>query len=179
MEPTATRLWKRLTREERLAAANAFWREPPQEAVPVALSAIVRARKMRPQSVRSLGRDELARALAMLIEPGEAVAASLIVALHLGERKTLLAAFLDAVGIPHEGGILKEEGAQPPVAEAVARRGVTALAANFQRHEVETYLNALWLQDPERWAALARAEEWMSPQTGDKPPQTGGTPAQR
>lgn len=155
-EPTSTRLWKRLTREERLTAAAAFWKEPPQEVVSSALAAIIKARRLRPQVARSLGEEERARALAGILEPGEVVAASLLVALHLSERRPLLAAFLDALGVPHENGILKEEADEaPPPTEAQLRRGLDALSS-FDTHQVEVYLNTLALQDPGRWGALER-----------------------
>jgi hypothetical protein len=38
---------------------------------------------------------------------------------------------------------------------------VTALATAFPRAEVLTYLNALWLQDPDRWGVLERAPDWL------------------
>lgn len=163
LEPTATRIWKRLTPAEKLAATTEFWREPPVELLGGALGAIVKARKLRPQVARSLSAEEKARALAGVLDPGETVAASLLVALHLGQRRPLLRAFLDAVGLAHEDGILKEEADQElaPVGEAAARAGVAALARAFPRHEVETYLNTLWHQDPERWAALEKSPEWL------------------
>src|SRR6185436_12281280 len=108
-EKTATRLWKRLTREERLTAASAFWHEPPQEVAGSALAAIVKARHLRPQVARALDEEEKARSLASVLDPGETVASALLVALHLGERRPILAAFLDAAGLPHENGVLKEE----------------------------------------------------------------------
>ena len=97
LERTAVRLWKRLTREERLAAARGFFREPPPELMGSALAAIIKARHLRPQVARSMPPEEQARALASLLEPGETVAAGLLVALHLGERRALLATFLDAL----------------------------------------------------------------------------------
>jgi hypothetical protein len=156
-ETTATRLWKRLTREERLAAATCFWREPPQDMAGSALAAIVKARRMRPQAARALSDEARVATLAAILDPGETLAASLLVALHLGTRRPLLAAFLDALGLPHEDGILKAEadGAPPPSVEAVG--DAIASLSTFPSHEVETYLNTLWLQDPERWAALERA----------------------
>jgi hypothetical protein len=153
-ETTATRLWKRLTREERITAATCFWREPPESMVGSALGAIVKARRMRPQAARALPDEARASALAGVLEPGEPLAASLLVALHLGSRRPLLAAFLDALGLPHDNGVLREEEgeAPPPSAEATAR--AAAAVSAFPRHEVETYFNTLWLQDPERWAPL-------------------------
>ena len=160
LEKTATRVWKRLTREERLAAATAFWRETPQDIAASALGAIVRARHLRPQVARSMGEEEKAKSLAGVLDPGETVAAALLVALHLGPRRPMLATFLDAAGLPHEDGILKDED-DAPVSESAARAGVEALAASYPRAEIETYLNTLWLQDPERWDALAKSEQWL------------------
>jgi len=159
-EKTATRLWKRLTREERLTAAAAFWHEPPQEVAGSALAAIVKARHLRPQVARALDEEEKARSLASVLDPGETVASALLVALHLGERRPILAAFLDAAGLPHENGVLKEEDSTP-LSEDAARAGVRALLASYPRAHVETYLNTLWLQDPERWEPLTRSEGWL------------------
>lgn len=155
-EPTSTRLWKHLTREERLLAATAFWKEPPREMLGAALAAIVKARHLRPQVARSMSPEEQARALAAVSDPGEMVAASLLVALHLGGRRPLLGTFLDAVGLPHEDGILKEAADEaPPVSVEAARRGVEALLASHPPRDVWVYLNTLHLQDPERWSSLA------------------------
>jgi len=159
LETTASRIWKRLGREDRLAASSSFWRDPPQEAVPAALAAIVSARRVRPQVARTLPTEVRAQTLAVLQEPGEAVAAALLVALHLSERRALLGAFLDAVGVAHDNGIMSEEPGAP-VGEDVLRRGVDALSA-FPRPQVEAYLNTLFLQDPERWAALPKAVELL------------------
>jgi hypothetical protein len=53
-EDTAGRLWKRLSREERLAAAARFFEQPGQEVLGSALGAIIKARHLRPQVARSL-----------------------------------------------------------------------------------------------------------------------------
>lgn len=153
-EPTAVRLWKRLSRADRLAAASCFWREPPQETLGAALGAIVKARRMRPQAARALSDEVRSQALAGILDPGEPLAAALLVALHLGERRALLKAFLDALHLPHEEGILKEEAdaLPPPTPEAVT--GALAALGSFARPEVEAYMNTLWLQDPTRWVAL-------------------------
>ena len=157
MENTAVRLWKRIGREERLAAAANFFREPSAELVGSALAAIVKARHLRPQVARTMSADEQARALASVLDPGEPLAASLLVALHVGDRRPMLATFLDAAGIPHEDGLLKDDGPPEPLGEEAARAGVKALLAGYPAEQVQTYLNTLWLQDPERWAALEKS----------------------
>jgi hypothetical protein len=156
-QASATRLWKGLTPEERLRATTAFFAEPPSELAGAALAALVKARHLRPQAARSLAPDAQARILATVLDPGEPLAQGLLVSLHLAARRPLLGAFLDALSLPHEDGILKEEAdAAPPVSEERARAALATLDA-FPRAEVRTYLNTLWLQDPERWHALEAA----------------------
>lgn len=154
-EPTSTRLWKKLTREERLAAAAAFWKDTPADVAGSALGAIVKLRKLRPQVARALPAEERAQALASVLEPGETVAASLLVALHLASRRPILGAFLDALGLPHEDGLLKPEAdAEEPPSQPRLEAAAAALKASFPANEIATYFNALWLQDPDRWAGL-------------------------
>jgi hypothetical protein len=161
-ETRSARLWKRLSREERLAAASRFFEQPSTDLLGNADAAIMKARRLRPQVARGLPPEEKARVLATVLDPDEALASALVVALHLGERRGLLVAFLDSLGLAHEEGVLTEEGEASPISEDAARRAVTALATAFPRAEVLTYLNALWLQDPDRWGVLERAPDWLS-----------------
>jgi len=156
METSAVRLWKRLGREDRLAATTTFFREPPSEVLGSAIAAIVSSRHLRPQVARSMSAEEQARALASVLDPGEPLAASLLVALHIGERRPMLAVFLDAAGVPHEDGLLKDDAPANPLGEDAARAGMKALLAVYPNDQVLTYLNTLWLQDPERWAVLEK-----------------------
>jgi hypothetical protein len=160
-ETTSRHLWKRLTREERLSAATHFWKEPPQGLVPTALAAIVAARKMRPQAARALAPEQQAKVLASVLDPGEPLSAFLLASLHLGERRSVLVAFLDAVGLPHEEGMLKPESDDIALDEAKVKAAVEKIAADFPREQVELYLNTLWLQDPERWALLEHSADWL------------------
>jgi hypothetical protein len=164
-QPTATRIWKHLPQEDRLAAASAFFAETPTELAGSAIATLARARHLRPQAARALAPDAQARILATVLDPGEPLAQGLLVALHLGARRPLLRAFLDAVALPHEDGVLKEEGEAlpPPVTPEQARAGMAALAS-FPPEHVRTYLNTLWLQDSDRWGALeAVADESAGP----------------
>jgi hypothetical protein len=162
---TATRLWKSLTPDERLRAASVFFAEPPQELLGAAVGTLVKARHLRPQAARALAPDAQARILATVLDPGESVAQGLLVGLHLAERRPLLGAFLDGLKLPHEDGILKEEAdAAPPPREADIRTALSSLGA-YPADHVRTYLNTLWLQDPERWGSLERLYEGAETQS--------------
>ena len=121
----------------------------------IALAALVKLRHIRPQVARSLPPEEQARTLASVLDVGEPVASALLVALHLGARRSMLGTFLDAAGLPHENGLLKDDPADGAVSAEAARKGVDALrAAGHSPDQVRTYMNTLWLQDPDRWKAL-------------------------
>lgn len=158
-DPTAHRLWKRLTLQDRLVAAQAFFADPPQELLGTALGAIVQARHMRPQVARGLSPEERSKILATVLDVGEPLASALLVVLHLNHRRDILATFLDAVGLPHENGLLKEEADNTAVSEPAMRKGIEAITAAFPADQVRLYLNTLWQQDPERWAPLERLSE--------------------
>ncbi len=96
-----------------------------------------------------------------MLDPGEPLAQGLLVSLHLAERRPMLGAFLDALGLPHDNGVLTEAAeAKPPAGEDELRRAITALSA-FPPAQVLTYANTLWLQDPARWSALEHAGDWL------------------
>jgi hypothetical protein len=160
-ETTSRHLWKRLSREERLAAATHFWKEPPPALVPQALAAIVAARKLRPQAARALSPDLQAKILASVQDPGEALSGFLLASLHLGDRRPILIAFLDAVGLPHEDGMLKPESDDMALEKEKVQAAVQKIARDFPRDQVELYLNTLWLQDPDRWTLLGQSPEWL------------------
>jgi len=160
-EPTASRIWRGLPREERRQAAAAFMKEPIPELYASALGAIVRQRRMRPQAARAMPLEEQAAALAGILDPGEPLAGSLLVALHLAERRPLLAAFLDSLGLPHEDGVMKEEAEAVALDPARVDGAARQLAERFPREQVATYFNVLLLQDPERWSALEPTADWL------------------
>jgi hypothetical protein len=151
-------LWKRLEKDERLAAARAFWAEPAREVFGTAVEKIAQTRRMRPQTVLKMPEGERAGALAGILDPGEPVAASLLVSLHLAERRPLLGAFLDALKLPHENGVLSDEEDSGPVSLDAAREAVAAIRDGHAPRQLEVYLNTLWLQDPERWSSLSDLE---------------------
>ena len=106
-QTTSARLWRTLTPEERSTAAAELVKDQSALVRASVIAVVAEARKMRPVAARKLPRDAQARVIATVRDPGEILASSLLVALHLGPRRPMLVAFLDAVGLPHEDGLLK------------------------------------------------------------------------
>ncbi len=162
-ETTAGKIWKKLPRDDKKLAATAFLQEPPPDLFAAGLAAIIRVRKLRPQVARAMSSEEQARALSTVLDPGEPLASSLLIALHLEGRRALLVAFLDALSLPHENGLMKDEADALPIPSAEAVKSAAAALACFPREQVEVYFNTLILQDPDRWQGLSGYETWLKP----------------
>jgi len=151
---TPARLWKSLPLEQRTRIARAFWLD--EEAVDDQLQAallIAQQKKFRPKTVVNLDVDRKARHLATLGSVPDTTAARALVIYHLAEQRPMMGAFLDALGIAHEEGLIKEENVKPEadkIAPAVAKLG-----EQFPADDVRLYLATLLSQDPETWGALS------------------------
>lgn len=148
------RLWKRMTPQQKVAAAHSFWNdeEGTNDQIQAALL-IAQQKKFRPKTVVGLDVDRKARHLASLPSLPEAIAARLLIAYHLAEKRPLMAAFLDSLGIAHEDGVIKEDNLVAPDAAKVGP-AVAQLGQQFSPEDVDLYLTTLLCQDPETWGAL-------------------------
>ena len=64
----------------------------------------------------------------------------------------MMGAFLDALGIAHENGLIQDDGAKPD-ADKIAP-AVAVLKEKFPAADVSLYLKTLVCQDPETWSGL-------------------------
>ncbi len=82
------------------------------------------ARSSGPKSViRPADGRRRSRHLASMSTVSELVAARLLVAYHLEHQRPMMGAFLDAVGIAHEQGMIADEEGRRPPGRGAARRG--------------------------------------------------------
>lgn len=150
---TTARLWKGMTPEQRLAAAQAFWRD--EQAADEQLQAVMliaQAKKFRPKSVMALDLERRGRQLASIGNMPEALAARALISYHLAERRPMMGAFLDALGIAHENGVIQEDNVTPDVSKLAP--AVAEVARQYPATDVTLYLNTLLCQDPETWSGL-------------------------
>ena len=151
--PTPARLWKRMTGEQRVRAAQALWREQDAAAEQrEAAGLIAKHLKFRPKTVNALDNDRKARHLAAVGEMPDTIAARLLVLYHLAEQRPMMGAFLDALGIAHDNGLINEDAAAPDPEKFPA--AAAAIARDFPPGDVSLYLTTLLWQDPGSWAAL-------------------------
>jgi hypothetical protein len=155
---TPAKLWKRMTADQKVRAARAFWldEQAVDDQVQAALL-IAQQKKFRPKTVIGLDVDRKAKHLASLPSLPDAVAARVLVVYHLAEQRPMMGAFLDALGIAHENGLIQEDEVKPD--EGKVGPAAAAIAAAFPREDVSLYLNTLLCQDPGTWGAIADVPE--------------------
>jgi hypothetical protein len=157
--PRPSRLWKDLSPERKLQAAEAFWSDENAAVEQAeAVAAIAHRIKFRMKSVVALPREKKARQLVALGAVSELVAARLLVAYHLAQQRPMMGSFLDALGIAHEEGLISDEEIEPPSAERL-REAAATLARTYPAEDVSLYLSTLVWQDPDTWGALADVPE--------------------
>ena len=147
-----------MTLDQRQQAARAFWTD--ESTVDDQLQAVLlisQQKKFRPKTVIALDEERKARHLASLANLPDSLAARALVVYHLAEKRPMMGAFLDALGIAHENGLIQEDAVKPDPAK-VAPAAAT-LAQHYPADDVSLYLNTLLCQDPETWSALRQVVE--------------------
>jgi hypothetical protein len=150
----------------RRQAAEAFWHdENGAKERAEAIAAIAQRLKFRTKSVVVLPAARKIQYLLDLPVVPEGVAARLLVSHHMAHKRAMMAAFLDALGVAHDDGMIAEDAVVSQEADKV-HAAVKAIAASFPAEDVALYLSTLSWQDPQTWAALAEFPETHLPGKG-------------
>jgi len=155
---TPSRLWKQMTADQKQRAARAFWTD--EQAVDDQIQAallIAQRKKFSPKTVVGLDVERKARHLASLAMLPDPLAARALIVYHLAEQRPMMGAFLDALGIAHENGLIQEDDVKPDASKMSA--AAAAIGEKFPAADVSLYLNTLLCQDPETWGGLAEVME--------------------
>jgi len=154
---TPAKLWSALDPPVRALAARALYRHDWGETDTrrEADAAVAQALRFRDAMVKKLSLDQRADYLVKAVRATESLAGSLLLALHLVHRRPMLAAFLDALGIPHEGGLISKDHELTAPEPKTLAAATARLFAEFPDSEVEVYLATLVAMDPDSWAGLA------------------------
>lgn len=156
-------VWDLMTEEERREAAAATWKGADPETRALVQMAMAKELKFRPQTVRRLPAEKVAGRLAHVAgELPENVLFQFLFHYHMDHKRALLAEYLDAVGLPHEEGVLDlPEDAEAPDAAAVEKAGRALVDAHGREGLV--YLATLFVADDGFWGGLAPVLEGYGP----------------
>jgi hypothetical protein len=148
------RVWKRMSLQQRLRAAEPFWKDEQSTDQQVeAIAAIASHMKFRTKSVLNLPAEKRIKYLASLPTISDSVAARALVAYHLEQQRPMMAAFLDGLGIAHEDGLIADDTVTKPAPEKLAT-AAQELTTRFPAEDVSLYFATLISQDPETWGEL-------------------------
>jgi hypothetical protein len=161
--PTATtirKLWKALTPEERAQGVTAALADDENGWVKTTTrGAIASALRFRPQSVATWPRPKMVSEAARLPLDDVQLLSAYMVDLHLGHRRPMMAAFLDALGIPNDDGRIDSDTTEARVQEPEkVAKAADALVTQFPTDEVVTYFLTLLLQDAKVWGGTV---DWL------------------
>ena len=141
--------------ERRIAAAGLFWEdEQSSEQQVEACATIATHMKFRAKSVLNLPVEKKTRYLVTLPNVSDAVAARALVNYHLASQRPMMVDFLDALGVAHEEGLIKDETVVKPESEKL-RTAAEQIAGKYPADDVWLYFSTLVSQDPETWGELA------------------------
>jgi hypothetical protein len=148
------RVWKRMTAEQRLAAAEPFWADEQSTDQQIEAVALIASHmKFRTKSVLGLPPEKRIKYLATLPTISDAIVARALVGYHLERQRPMMSAFLDELGITHENGLIAEETVAAPDAAKLSA-AAKALAQKFPVEDVRLYFSTLVSQDPDTWGGL-------------------------
>jgi len=160
--------------DQRHEAAEAFWNDQDSIVEQAEVMALI-ARKLnfRFKSVQGLPIARKVTHLMALGNVSDGVAGRLLVAYHLHAKRPMMAAFLDALEIPHEDGLIAQDETPSPAADKLAA-AAASLRSSFPAADVDLYFSTLALQDPDTWGALAAAPgpgpgTSQEPETSEQP----------
>ena len=127
-----------------------------------AIAAIAQRLKFRAKSVVVLPEAKKIQYLLDLPVIPEAVAARLLISHHIANKRVMMAAFLDALGVAHDNGMIAEDAVIPQESDKI-HAAVRAIAESFPAEDVALYLSTLSWQDPQTWSVLAKLPETRIP----------------
>jgi hypothetical protein len=150
---------------QRTSAAEAFWadEEAADDQVQAAML-IAQQKKFRPKTVFALDLARKAKHLASLHALSDPLAARVLVTYHLAARRPMMGAFLDALGITHENGVIQADEVKPDTSKLDA--AAADLTARYPADDVALYFQTLLCQDPQTWGALTSQVARLKAQSG-------------
>ena len=157
MSDLPSHLWREMPADKRVTAAAAFWRDTDSPEIAAqhaeAVGMLARRLNFRVRSLQALPIERRARHLAQVGDVSDAVATRALIAYHFEAQRPLMGAFLDALGIAHENGLITAEDVSAPERDILAG-AVQTIRASFPSDDVELYLKTLATLDGDTWTHL-------------------------
>jgi hypothetical protein len=114
---------------------------------------IARNKNFRPAFVKRLTVEKRAFYLATLGIPQDLIG-QLLVSYHFTHQRPMMAAFLNALGIGNDNGVINDSTEVSPPAKEAVSQAVEEIKGAFPAQDLYVYLATLHAQNPETWSGL-------------------------
>jgi hypothetical protein len=147
-------IWKSLSDALRAQAAEAFFADATlKDFHRAAETFIARHKNFRPQFIKKLPAEKRAFYLAhMPLSPD--LASQLLVSYHFAHQRPLMAAFLNALNIPNDNGLITGDADIPTPDATAITAAVASLRPDFPAEDLQRYFATLYSQNPDTWKDL-------------------------
>src|SRR6185312_12180354 len=148
-------IWKEMGDERRKQAAHAFYTDGNLKEFHRAGDLfIARTKNFRPAFVKRLPQEKREQYMATLTLPPDLIG-QLIVTYHFAYKKPLMSAFLNALGIVNEDGVISDSAEVKTPDKAALTAAAEKVKADFPAEDVRIYFATLQAQNPETWGGLS------------------------
>ncbi|MGE5834411.1 MAG: hypothetical protein ACM4AI_08040, partial [Acidobacteriota bacterium] len=106
----------------------------------------------RPKSIQAQPIERKAKQLAQLADVSDSIATHALIAYHFTTQRPMMAAFLDALGIANDNGMITAEEVTAPEPEPL--RNAIGKLSTFPAEDVSLYLRTLSALDEDTWRHL-------------------------
>ena len=148
-------IWKSMGDTRRQQATAAFYQDDTlKEYHNAANTRIARSKNFRPQFVKKLPLEKRAMYLSNL-PLAQDMLSQFIVSYHFTHQRPMMAAFLDALGIANDNGLISDTAEEPakPTKEKLDD-AAKLLRSKFPVEDVDLYFSTLRAQNDEIWGEL-------------------------
>jgi len=149
----ARRILKELADADRRRAILAhFWRHADPHQRLIVQAHLARALNFREETIRKMPPEKKADLLASRVGMPEfdQFLEMALMQYHTDQKATMLAAFLDRWGVPHENGSIESDDYTVPTVEQV-REAAKEMEAEYDRTDIRIYLATAGLLMADQW----------------------------
>ena len=153
MTVSASRVWRQLPNEIRIAISQIFWAEAKGIEKQIVIASLAKAKNLREVFVRKSSMERLVNWTAATLALPDPIVDDLLKRYLLHEHRAVIVSFLDLLNIPHSNGMIEENFDYATLTNERVQAAARSLLASADRTGSELYLKYLVLQG-EPWAGI-------------------------
>jgi hypothetical protein len=153
MTVSASRVWRQLPNEIRIAISQIFWAEAKGIEKQIVIASLAKAKNLREVFVRKSSMERLVNWTAATLALPDPIVDDLLKRYLLHEHRAVIVSFLDLLNIPHSNGMIEENFDYATLTNERVQAAARSLLASADRTGSELYLKYLVLQG-EPWTGI-------------------------